>query len=79
MSKRAIITKKELQEIQFYFNQVGGFGGTLESGCSYYSESGGFKRIGIIVTEEHNFTFSKNTTIEELKEEAKECGIKWRI
>ena len=86
MSKKSIITKKELEHIQKYFNQCGGFGGTLESGATYKSESYGFdRREGIITVYDEikddyfDLKFAKTTTIEELQADAKDLGLAWRI
>lgn len=81
--KRSIITKKELQSIQRYFNQIGGFGGYTESDCEYYSESVGFSRIGVIhvVSNEKidELYFNEFTTIDEIKAQARAYGLSWRV
>lgn len=76
-----IITKKELQYIQKYFYQIGGFGGILESGCYYESETGHGGRVGVIHIPDSGATvkFYKGSTIEELKADAQRRGIKWKI
>lgn len=80
---RNIITKKELTEIQRYWNQSGGFGGELNSNICYHSETSCFGRVGILELEKDgeclNFEFYKYDTIKDIKERLEKINIDFRV
>lgn len=82
MSKRQVITKKELKKIQKYWNQCGGFGGELNSGATFYSETSCFGRVGVLEVEKKDsdeclrIYFYKNDKIEEIQARAERAGLK---
>lgn len=80
---RNIITKKELTEIQRYWNQSGGFGGELNSDICYHSETSCFGRVGILELEKNDehlyFEFYKNDTIADIKERLKKIDIDFKV
>lgn len=80
---RNIITKKELTEIQRYWNQSGGFGGELNSDICYHSEIGCFGRVGVLELEKDgenlDFEFYQGDTIADIKERLKKIDIDFRV
>lgn len=83
MAKRQIITQKELNRIQYYWNQVGGFGGELNSGCSYRSSTSN-GRVGLIEVPDFDgnyavIEFYQDSTIDDIRECVQKRGLPWRI
>lgn len=80
---RNIITKKELTEIQRYWNHAGGFGGELNSDICYHSETGYFGRVGVLELEKDggnlDFDFYKDDTIADIKERLKKIDIDFKV
>lgn len=74
---KKIITKAELKEIQKYWWQAGGFGGTLSSGIEYRSETTNGNRYGSLKFYDEDgeydmaLFFFEDDTVEEIEERLK--------